>query len=224
MYGLKPVPFTDFQGERQMRNRMITYIVAAGLMAGPALRALAQDSPLPAPSPIEKELATRASDVTEVTLGKGMLAFAAKIMNGKDEDDVQTRKLIEGLQGIYIREYEFDKDGQFSADEVEQLRKYFETSEWSSVVKERERKTGESTDVMMKLENGESHGIFILSVEPKELTIVLILGPIRTEDLGKLKGISGLSVLGDVASDMKNKDKEKDKDMDKVKDKKGGGE
>jgi hypothetical protein len=205
---------------------MITYIVAAGLMAGPALGALAQsqDSPLPAPSPIEKELAARASDVTEVTLGKSMLAFAAKIMNGKDEDDVQTRKLIEGLQGIYIREYEFDKDGQFSADEVEQLRKYFETSEWSSMVKERERKTGESTDVMVKLEGGESHGIFILSVEPKELTIVLILGPIRTEDLGKLKGISGLSVLGDVAADVKDKDKEKDKDKDKNKDKKGGGE
>ena len=205
-----------------MRNRMITYIVAAGLMAAPALRALAQDSPLPAPSPIEKELAARASDVTEVTLGKSMLAFAAKIMNGKDEDDVETRKLIEGLQGIYVREYEFDKEGQFSADEVGQLRKYFETSEWSSVVKERERKSGESTDVMMKLEGGESHGIFILSVEPKELTIVLILGPIRTEDLGKLKGISGLSALGDVAADVKDKDKQKDKV--KEKDKKGGGE
>lgn len=207
-----------------MRNRMITYIVAAGLMAGPALGSLvqAQDSPLPAPSPIEKELAARASDVTEVTLGKSMLAFAAKIMNGKNDDDVETRKLIEGLQGIYVREYEFDKEGQFSADEVEQLRKYFETSEWSPMVKERERKTGESTDVLVKLENGESHGIFILSVEPKELTIVLILGPIRTEDLGKLKGIGGLSVLGDVASDVKDKDKEKDKE--KNKDKKGGGE
>ena len=207
-----------------MRNRMITYIVAAGLMAGPALGALAQaqDSPLPAPSPIEKELAARASDVTEVTLGKSMLAFAAKIMNGKNDDDVETRKLIEGLQGIYVREYEFDKEGQFSADEVEQLRKYFETSEWSSIVKERERKSGESTDVMVKLEGGESHGIFILSVEPKELTIVLILGPIRTEDLGKLKGISGLSALGDVAADVKDKDKQKDKVKDK--DKKGGGE
>jgi hypothetical protein len=65
---------------------------------------------------------------------------------------------------------------------------------------------------MVKLENGESHGIFILSVEPKELTIVLILGPIHTDELGKLKGIGGLSVLGDVASDVKDKDKEKMKD------------
>ena len=203
-----------------MRKRMIYSMGAAGLLAAPALGAWseAQDSPLPAPSPIEKQLASRASDVTEVTLGKSMLAFAAKIMNGKDEDDVATRRLIEGLEGIYVREYEFDKDGQFSSQDVEQLRKYFETSAWSPVVKDRERRTGESTDLMVKLENGESHGIFILSVEPKELTIVLILGPIHIDELGKLKGIAGLSVLGDVASDVKDKEKDKEK----IKDKKGG--
>jgi hypothetical protein len=146
-------------------------------------------------------------------------------MNGKN-DDVETRKLIEGLEGIYVREYDFDKEGQFSPDEVDQLRKYFETTEWSPIVKERQRKTGESTDVMVKLVNGESHGLFILDVEPKELTIVLILGPIHPDDLGKLKGMTGLSVLGDVARDAdgKDKDKIKDKDKDKEKDKKGGGQ
>ena len=46
------------------------------------------------------------------------------------------------------------------------------------------------------------------------LTIVLILGPIRMEDLGKLKGLSGLGALGDLDKDTKGKDK----------DKKGGGE
>jgi hypothetical protein len=148
-------------------------------------------SQLPAPPPVEKELAARASNVTEVTLGKNMLAFAAKFMNGKDKDEAATRQLIEGLDGIYVREYEFDKEGQFSMEEIEQLRKYFETSEWSPIVRERDRKTGESTDVMVKLVNGESHGMFILTVEPKELTIVLILGPIRMEDLGKLKGMAG---------------------------------
>ncbi|MGA2049614.1 MAG: DUF4252 domain-containing protein [Terracidiphilus sp.] len=197
-----------------MRNRIVTFILAAGVLASPALPQTAQ---LPAPSPIEKELAARASDVTEVTLGKNMLAFAAKIMNGKNDDDAEIRHLIEGLDGIYVREYEFDKDGQFSPDEVNQLRKYFETSEWSPVVKERQRKTGESTDVMVKLVNGESHGMFILDVGPRELTIVLILGPIHTEDLSKLSVIGGLDVLGDISRDVDGKDK------DKTKDKKGAG-
>ena len=81
-------------------------------------------------------------------------------------------------------------------DEIEKLRQYFETSEWSPIVRERERKTGETTDVMVKMVNGETHGMFILTVEPKELTIVLILGPVRMEDLGKLKGLGGLGALG----------------------------
>jgi len=97
------------------------------------------------------------------------------------------------------------------------LRKYFETSEWSPIVKERQRKTGESTDVMVKLVNGESHGMFILDVEPRELTIVLILGPVHMDDLSKLKGIGGLDALGDIAKDVDGKDK------DKTKDKKGAG-
>jgi Domain of unknown function (DUF4252) len=191
-----------------MQNRIITFVLAAAALAVPGYGwSRTQDVPLPSPSPVEKELAARASDVTEVTLGKNMLAFAAKILNSKDEDDAEVRHLIEGLDGIYVREYEFDKEGQFSAEEVDQLRKYFETSEWSSVVKERERKTGESTDVMMKLVNGQSHGMFILSVEPKELTIVLILGPVHMDDLGKLKGVGGLGVLGDLARDTDGKDK-----------------
>ncbi|MGA2168369.1 MAG: DUF4252 domain-containing protein [Terracidiphilus sp.] len=199
-----------------MQNRIIAFALRLFVAAALAVPALAQTDQLPAPPPIEKELAARASDVTEVTLGKNMLAFAAKFMNGKDKDEAATRQLIEGLEGIYVREYEFDKEGQFSMEEIEQLRKYFETSEWSPIVRERERKTGETTDVMVKLVNGETRGMFILEVEPKELTIVLILGPIHMDDLGKLKGLAGLGALGDVAKNADGKDKEKDKD------KKGG--
>src|SRR5665213_317646 len=169
--------------------------------------ARAQESGLPLPPAVEKELAARASNVTEVTLGKNMLGFASKFMNGKDKDEASTRQLIQGLDGIYVREYEFDKEGQYSIDDIEKLRKYFETSEWSPLVRERERKTGETTDVMVKLVNNEPHGMFVLEAEPKELTIVLILGPIHMEDLGKLKGLGGLSALGDVQKDVREKDK-----------------
>ena len=196
-----------------MQNRIITFVLGAAALAAPAL---AQTSPLPLPPQVEKELAARASDVTEVTLGKNMLEFAARFMNGKDKDEAATRQLIEGLDGIYVREYEFDKEGQYSMEEIEQLRKYFETSEWSPIVRERERKSGETTDVMVKLVNGQTRGMFILETEPKELTIVLILGPVRMEDLGKLKGIGGLGgalgPLGGVHESPRGKGEKKDGD------------
>ena len=205
-----------------MRMRGVFLQLGALVLCAGGL-AVAQDSPLPMPPAVEKELAARASDVTEVTLGKNMLGFAAKFMDGKDGDEAATRKLIEGLQGIYVREYEFDKEGDYSMEQIEQLRKYFETSEWSPIVRERERKGRETTDVMVKLVNGESHGIFVLEVEPKELTIVLILGPVRMEDLGKLKGLSGLGALGDLDG-VQTTPRGGEREKDKTKDKKGGGE
>jgi hypothetical protein len=190
-----------------MKYRILAFVLAAGALAAPAL---AQPSPLPLPPPVEKELAARASNVTEVTLGKNMLAFAAKFMNGKGKDEAGVRQLIEGLDGIYVREYSFDKEGQFSMEEIDKLRQYFETSEWSPLVREREKKNSESTDVMVKLVNGESHGMFILTVEPKELTIVLILGPIRMDQLGELKGIGGLGALGGIEKGVKTKTRKGD--------------
>jgi hypothetical protein len=199
-----------------MKNRIAAFVLGVAALAVPAL---AQNSQLPLPSPVEKELSAKATNVTEVTLGKNMLAFAAKFLDGKDKDNAATRHLIEGLDGIYVRDYEFDKEGQYSMDDIQRLRSYFETSEWSPIVRERDKKSGESTDVMMKIVNGETHGMFILDVEPKELSIVLILGPVKMDDLSKLGGIGGLGMLGDI-----QKEAQKDKTKDKMKKDKDGGQ
>lgn len=195
------------------------FILGAALLAAPAL---AQNSPLPLPTPVEKELAARASNVTEVTLGKNMLAFAAKFMNGDDKNDVATRRLIEGLDGIYVRDYEFEKPGQYSMVDINKLRQYFESPEWTPIVHERDVKSGESTDVMMKMINGESRGMFVLSAEPKELSIVMILGPIRMDELGQLKGLGGLGSLGQIGNSPAN-EKSKGKAREKLSLKPGGG-
>jgi hypothetical protein len=201
--------------EGSMKNGVGVWVLGLATIVVPAVA----QSGLPMPSPVEKELAARASNVTEVTLGKNMLGFAAKFMDGKDKDEEATKHLIEGLDGIYVREYEFDKEGQYTAVDVEKLRSYFEAGgEWSSIVRERDKKSGESTDVMMKMVNGQPHGLFVLDAEPKELSIVLILGPVKMEDLSKLSGIGGLGVLGDLDSNSHgNGNKNKDKDKDKAK-------
>jgi len=215
-----------------MKVRVFASLLLTAAMG--SLTVFAQSSPIPLPAPIEKDLAARAANVTEVTLGKNMLEFAAKFMNGKNEGDAATRQLIMGLDGIYVRDYEFDKPGEYSMEHVEQIRHAFETPEWSSMVRERERKTGESTDIMMKMVNGESRGMFILSAEPKELSIVLILGPIRMDELSKIGGIAGVGGMMGPTGPLsgvqhtprpKEKDKqkdEKDKGKDKTSDKTGG--
>src|SRR5271170_4237648 len=88
------------QGEKIMRKRTILWLLGAAALAGSALvQASApsggQASGLPLPPPVEKELASRAANVTEVTLGKNMLAFASKFMGDKDDDEAETKRLIQ---------------------------------------------------------------------------------------------------------------------------------
>ncbi len=182
-----------------MKQSRIWVWVIVMAMAG-ATMARAQDQ-LPAPSPVEKTLAAKASHVTEVTLDKTMLAFASKFMD-KDEDkgdkeEQAVRQMIQNLQGVYVREYEFDKEHSYSAEDLDSLRKYFENSSWSPMVRERTKKgkdglAAEGTDVYVKLVDNKLQGLFVLDAEPRELSLVLILGPVDVEVLGKLGGNFGI--------------------------------
>lgn len=184
-----------------MKSALKKVFCAAVLIA--AIAGVRVHAQLQEPSPVEKELAAKASDVTEVTLDKSMLGFAAEFM--KDKDSADARKLISGLDAIYVRSYEFDAEGAFTPEQIEQLRKHYLTGEWRQLVKERsQKKDGESTDVLVRVVNGEQRGMFVLTVEPKEVTLVLILGPIKMEDLGKLQGLgAGLDTLP-VSNDNQN--------------------
>src|ERR1019366_2337065 len=111
-----------------MKKHVIAFVLGVAAWAAPSF---AQTSPLVLPPAVEKDLAARASDVTEVTLNKNMLDFASKFLDGKDKDQTSVRQLIQGLDGIYVRSYEFEKVGEYSMDQIDVLRKSFETPEWS---------------------------------------------------------------------------------------------
>ena len=135
-------------------------------------------------------LAERATHVTEVTLDKNMLAFASKFMD-KDGDD-EGKQMIRNLKGVYVREYEFDKENSYTQADVDGLRKYFEGSEWSPMVHERTKGQAAGTDVYVKLAGDQMQGLFVLDAEPKELSLVLILGPINPDQISKLGGSFGI--------------------------------
>ena len=173
---------------------VVTSMVRASVLAlgMTGVAAFGQDA-LPAPSPIEKTLAERASHVTEVTLDRNMLAFAAKFMDkDTDKDDEEAKQMIRNLKGVYVRSYEFDRDHAYTEAELNGLRKYFESSDWSPMVRDRTKNVVEGTDVYVKLVDGQMQGLFVLDAEPKELSLVLILGPIDVDKISKLGGTFGI--------------------------------
>lgn len=173
---------------RQVVTRAALALTAfAGIAVLPAA---AQTSASPFPITIEKQLAARASDYTEVTLDRRMLDFASHFM--KNEDDAEGKRIIANLNGIYVRTYEFDKPGQYTPEDLEAIRRQFQSSEWNPIVRERSKNATDDSDIYMKLVNGEIRGMFILNAEAKELDFVYIDGPIRPEDLASISGNFGI--------------------------------
>ncbi|MFC5862811.1 DUF4252 domain-containing protein [Acidicapsa dinghuensis] len=175
-------------------TRVWAGMLAVGMGIALVMAARAQDE-LPMPSPAEKVLADKAKHVTEVTLDKSMLAFAAKFIDkdeGDDKDSQAVKDMIRNLKGVYVRDYEFDKDNSYSAADLAALRKYFEGSEWSPMVHERTKGEPEGTDVYVKLVNGQMQGLYVLDAEPRELSLVLILGPIDIDKVAELSGNFGI--------------------------------
>lgn len=165
------------------------------LLASPLISlagAHAQDFKVP---PDVDKLAAKAKETVEVTMDGPMLRWAAKFLNNEDPDEKKCAKLVANLKGIYVRSFEFDKEGAYSAAEVEQLRSYVRGPGWQRIVGVRSERDGENVDVFFKLENDKMAGIVVIDAEPKELTFVNIVGPIEVDQLADLGGEFGIPKL-----------------------------
>ncbi len=171
--------------------RRLGLLFASGLLT--ALPIVAQDIQPNFPVTLDKKLAARASEVNEVTMNKTMLKFAGLFLHSDEKDDAEARHLIQNLNAIYVRNYQFSQPGQYSADDLNAIRRQFIGPDWNPMVRVHSSKGGEGdTDVYLQLVNGVIQGMFVLDAKAKELNMVYISGPIRPEDLTALNGNFGI--------------------------------
>ena len=134
-------------------------------------------------------LAERASEVVDVTLDGPLLRVAAKFLSSNDPDERAARDVVQKLQGIYVKSYTFEKDGEYDPAIVERLRT--QLSSWKRVVTVRE-KGGDSSDIYFNMHGEDVMGLAIITAEPRELTLVNIVGPIDLDKLSSLEGQFGI--------------------------------
>jgi Domain of unknown function (DUF4252) len=144
----------------------------------------AQEINLP---PNLEQLSAKAEESVVVTLDKSMLEFASRFMD--KDSDAHERKIIAGLDKIYVRSFEFSNDGEYNMADVDALRAQFQSPPWGRIVGVRSSHNGDNVDVYFK-DGGNSRlgGIVIISAEPRELTIVHLSGTIDPDDLSKIGG------------------------------------
>lgn len=165
-------------------------LIVAGVLSVPVL--VAQDVKLPVN--LDK-LAERATESVDVTLDESMLQLASKFLSKEDPDEVQVKKLVGKLKGVYVRSFEFDKDGQYSQSDVESIRAQLKTPQWVRIVGVKSVK-GDNSEIYIHRNGDQIAGLMVIAAEPRELTIVHIDGQISPEELSELGGHMGIPEIG----------------------------
>jgi hypothetical protein len=138
-----------------------------------------------------EKLAHRAKETVDVSLDQSMLQLASGFLSKDDPDEAKVKKLVAKLKGIYVRSFEFAKEGEYSASDVQGFRSQLKQPGWSRIVGVKSV-DGENTEIYV-LKNGDQiGGLVVLDAEPKELTIVHIDGPITPDELSELSGHLGI--------------------------------
>jgi len=159
--------------------------IATIVLAAAALPVWAQEIKLPVNL---DALADKAEESVVVTMDKSMLKLAGKFLKDEGDDD-EARRLIGGLDGIYVRSFQFSKDGEYSQADVDEVRKQLQGPAWGRIVGVRSKRSEGDVDVYFKdAGNGQLGGVVVIAAEPRELTIVNIIGTIDPEKVVYLGG------------------------------------
>jgi len=133
------------------------------------------------------KLSEKAASVTEITLDGAMLDMAAKfIAMDEDKEDAELVAIMKNLKGIYVKSFEFDDANQYSAADVEAVRKQLAAPGWSRIVNVTKR-TGERNEVYLLKDGEKVAGVAILVAEARELTIVNIVGAIPVDKIAQFE-------------------------------------
>jgi hypothetical protein len=148
-----------------------------------------------------KDLEAKAREVTNVSLGKEQMQLIQGLSGGAGGE---LKSLAGGIELVQVRSLEFDKEGMFSLADMTALRDKVKTNEFLPVISVKEK--GGFTEILLRKGPKGNRGFLIFSVEPREVTIVNIVGDLDLASLGKLAGKFGIpSVILDGGSSSKGK-------------------
>ena len=140
-------------------------------------------------------LGERASEKQEVTITPEMLkSVGSALVPGGPNADL-ARQVLSELEGVYVRNYEFNDPKAYSMDDINAIRKQLSLPGWMKIVSNEEKSrdgSWELQEVYFFSPAGKMGGIFIMNAERGALSVVNIVGPIDFAKLGALGGVLGI--------------------------------
>jgi hypothetical protein len=153
-------------------------------------------------------LTSKASETVNVTLGAGILGMGCRFLSADDPEEAKAKKLCTSLRGIYVRHFTFDSDYAYPRADIDRVRRQLSAPGWNRIVEARSKKENTDVDVFVLIEGEKAQGLSIIASQPREFTIVNIVGNIDLEDLHDLEGQFQIPKL-DIESESKAVPKKK---------------
>jgi len=175
-----------------MKMRRVNVALACLLI--PVLGA-AQDAKLKLPE--FRSLAGKATESVNISLSPWLLHMAGSFIDEKDEDAVATKHLLAGIKSIDVRSYQFATDNAYSTADVDAVRSQLAGPGWSQIMQVHHREKNEDVDMYVLIENNVTKGFALIASEPREFTIINIVGSLNIEDLPKLQSHLHLPKVAD---------------------------
>jgi uncharacterized protein DUF4252 len=140
-------------------------------------------------------LAQKASESVTISLDPALLGLAAKFLDSGDPQQAATKEVLKGLQAIYVRSYTFDRDSAYQQADIDAVRSQLAGPGWNRLVETRSRKTHADVDIYLMVDHDQAIGLALIASEPRQFTIVNIIGAIDLDKLHKLEGQFGVPKL-----------------------------
>jgi hypothetical protein len=142
------------------------------------------------------KFADKADKVIDVTVDRNIIQLALSALNPKrSPDEAKIKELLAPLQGIFVKRFQFENEGEYTAADAESVRSQLRGPGWQRVANVRSKRTG-SFDVVIMSEGSVIQGLAVFAAEPKALTVVNIVGPIDLARLAELEGRFGIPRFG----------------------------
>ncbi|MGA7539023.1 MAG: DUF4252 domain-containing protein [Steroidobacteraceae bacterium] len=165
------------------------------LFALPALAAAQEPGRLQLPD--FTALARKAAKSVDISLDPSLLGLASGVIdNDNAGNGPAVHDLIKGIRGIYVRSYTFDRPGEYSKADVKEVQAQLLAPGWVPIVSTHDLKQGSNVDIYLLRSGNHTEGLAILAAEPRELTIVNIVGSIDLAKLAQLQGQFGVPKMG----------------------------
>ena len=141
-------------------------------------------------------LQRQATDSVNITLDPWLLGSVSALMDDKDPDSLATKRMLSGIKSIQIRSFAFGTDFVYPTEAVDGIRQQLSGPGWSKMVQVHKRKEREDVDIYLMLDQHRASGFTLIASDPRQLTIINIVGSIDMNDLPVLERHFHIPALG----------------------------